>query len=110
MSEHYTSTIREALLRLDFTPSRVTEGVSAAEPAVNDSLRKLSRSRVALILRQLRAANGMTYAQVQSDTGLSQQLLFDMEFGERRLTLDELSMLATCYNASVDDILGVTIE
>ena len=110
MSGQYTDSIRESLLRLDFTPMRVTEEVGAAEPAINDSLRKLSRARVALILRQLRAAHGLSYAQVQTDTGLSQQLLFDMEFGDARLTLDQLIRLADCYNISVDDILGINIE
>lgn len=61
-------------------------------------------------MRQLRAAHGLTYAQVQTQTGFSQQMLFDFEYKERRLTLDELRTLAGCYGISVDDVLGVDLE
>lgn len=109
-SDYHSDRIRESLLKLDYTPSRVTQGTGPAEPELYESLRRLSRSRVSLILRQLRAAQGLTYAKVQTDTGLPQQLLFDVEFGERRLALDELKLLAECYRVSVNDILGVEIE
>lgn len=108
--DYYSDSIRESLLRLDRTPTRATGDLERVEPGLHDSLRKLSRTRVALILRQLRAAHGLTYAQVQTDTGLSQQVLFDVEFGKHRLTLDELTLLASCYKTSVNDILGVEIE
>jgi hypothetical protein len=110
MSDYHSDSFRESLLRLDHTPRRVTQDSDLPDPELHASLRKLSRARVALTLRQLRAALGLSYAQVQTDTGLSQQLLFDMEFGERRLTLHELNVLAECYNVSINDILGVTIE
>ena len=111
MSDDFHSTsIEEALLKLERMPARVTKTTEAIDKDQYQSLRQLARSRVALALRQLRAANGLSYAQVQTDTGLSQQLLFDVEFGERRLTIDELKLLADCYGASIDDILGVNIE
>ncbi len=110
MSDQHSNSIRESLLRLDFTPSRVTQDADLPDPGLHDSLRKLSRARISLTLRQLRAALGLTYAQVQTDTGLSQQLLFDVEFGERRLSLDELYLLADCYKVSVNDVLGVNID
>ena len=102
--------IRDSLLRLDQLPERVVEPPTSPEPDVRDSVRRLSRGRVALLLRQVRAANGLTYAQVQTDTGLSQQLLFDVEFKDRRLALDELRLLAECYRVSVNDILGIDVE
>ena len=38
-----------------------------------------------------RAGKGLSYRQVQEQTGLSQQLLYDMEYKDRRLTLAELA-------------------
>ncbi|MDI9549009.1 MAG: helix-turn-helix transcriptional regulator [Chloroflexota bacterium] len=102
--------LRDALLRLDQLPERAAEPPAAPEPDIRQSVRRLSRARVALLLRQIRAANALTYSQVQTDTGLSQQLLFDVEFKDRRLTLDELRLLAECYGVSVNDILGIDID
>lgn len=102
--------LRDALLRLDQLPERVVEPLASPEPDIRESVRRLSRARVALLLRQIRAANALTYSQVQTDTGLSQQLLFDVEFKDRRLTLDELRLLAECYGVSVNDILGIDID
>ena len=90
--------------------------ISSAVPApqterhIRDSVRMLSRQRVSDLLRQLRAASGLSYQQINEVTGLSQQLLFDVEFRDRRLTLDELRRLLACYQVSVDDILGVDID
>ena len=54
--------------------------------------------------------DGLTYDEVQAETGLSQQTLFDVEYKTRRLTLAELRLLAACYDVGVSDILGVEIE
>jgi hypothetical protein len=102
--------IRDTLARLSQTQTRATEPYPEAEKTVRDSVRQLSRSRVSQLLRQLRAAHGYSYAQVQAATGLSQQLLFDVEFKDRRLTIDELQRLAECYQVSASDILGVDID
>ena len=66
-------------------------------------------------MQYLRLANPLAHhligvAQVQTDTGLTQQLLFDVEFGQKRLNLDELELLAACYRVTVSDILGIDIE
>ena len=108
-SDYQSRSILESRLKLGQTLSRATSGPAVSNPAVYDSLRQVSRSRVASILQQLRAAGGLSYAQVQTDTGLSQQIIFDVEYSERRLTLQELTLLAECYGASVNDILGVDI-
>lgn len=102
--------IRESLLRLTQSPQRSTEPYEAVDTPVRDSVRKLARTRISQVLRQLRATNGLSYAQVQADTGLSQQLLYDVEYGERRLTLDQLRQLADCYHVDVEDLLGIDIE
>ena len=44
-----------------------------------------------------------------ADSGLSQQLLYDVEYGDRRLLLHELILLAECYGVSADDVLGVDL-
>ena len=109
-SDIHARRIRESLLRLDQTPTRVTQESRTDEVDLSESLRRLARARVALMLRQLRAAYGLTYSQVQADTGLAQQVLFDVEFKDRRLTLAELRLLAECYKISISDILGVDVD
>jgi hypothetical protein len=79
------------------------------EAKVRASVRQAARSRVSATLRQLRAARGLSYDAIRERTGLSQQLLYDIEYGERRLTLDELILLAECYGVSADDVLGVDL-
>jgi len=79
------------------------------EAKVRASVSQSARSRVSATLRQLRAARGLSYDAIREHTGLTQQLLYDVEYGNRRLTLDELILLAECYGVSADDILGVEV-
>ena len=102
--------IRESLNWLRRAPVGSTTPYQKTERDIRDAIRKLSRQRVSDLLRQLRAAHGLSYEQVHDQTGLSQQLLFDVEFKDRRLSLDELHRLAACYQVSVDDLLGVDID
>ena len=86
-----------------------------AAPAQNgaelrNALRQMARSRVSQMLGQLRAARGLSYEQARQRTGLTMQLLYDMEYRDRRLTMDELRLLAACYEVSVNDILGIDLE
>jgi hypothetical protein len=79
------------------------------EAKVRVSVSQAARSRVSATLRQLRAARDLSYDAIRERTGLSQQLLYDIEYGDRRLTLDELILLAECYGVSADDVLGVDL-
>jgi hypothetical protein len=72
--------IRESLNWLRRTPNRTSTPYQKTERKVRDSIRQLARQRVSDLLRQLRAAHGLSYEQVSEQTGLSQQLLFDVEF------------------------------
>lgn len=108
--DHLVQRIRESLFRLQRTPDRTSVAPPPTERHIRDSVRMLSRRRVSDLLRQLRAASGLSYQQINEMTGLSQQLLFDVEFKDQRLTLDELRQLLACYQVSVDDILGVDID
>jgi hypothetical protein len=102
---------QETILRLAHGPQRALDPpVEETEDNTRASLRRLARFRISLVLRQLRAAHGLTYAQIQAQTGFSQQFLFDVEFKDRRLTLDELRTLAQCYAVHVNDLLGVDVE
>ncbi len=101
--------LREALLRLTQTPQRATEVKLESEEQIRHSVRHLARTRVSALLRQLRAARGYSYEEVSERTGLSQQLLFDVEYKDRRLTLEELRLLAACYQVQVEDILGIDL-
>lgn len=79
------------------------------EAKVRASVSQAARSRVSATLRQLRAARSLSYDAIRERTGLSQQLLYDIEYGDRRLTLDELILLAECYGVSADDVLGIDL-
>lgn len=102
--------LRASVIQIRKTPQRTMEPPTHHEVSVRDSVRKLARSRVSEILRQLRAARGFSYEQVRELTGLSQQLLYDVEYRDRRLSLAELAALAACYETSVNDILGIDLE
>lgn len=103
--------LKDSIMRLGLLEERAVEpDVIDERVDARESVRQLSRNRVAALLRQLRAVHGFTYEQVHEATGLSQQLLFDMEYKDRRLTLDELRGLAQCYQVSAGDILGVEID
>ncbi|NJN81251.1 MAG: helix-turn-helix domain-containing protein [Caldilineaceae bacterium] len=104
------SRLRESVLRLTRTQERIVEPLDTTEATARESVQKLSRSRVSSLLRQLRAAYGYSYEQIQERTGLSQQLLFDVEYRDRRLTLEELRLLADCYHVSAGDILGIDLD
>ncbi|MEJ5248282.1 MAG: helix-turn-helix transcriptional regulator [Caldilinea sp.] len=80
------------------------------EAKVRAAVSQMARSRISATLRQLRAARSLSYDAVRERTGLSQQLLYEVEYGSRRLTLGELMLLAECYGVSADDILGVDLE
>lgn len=108
--DHVVQRIRESINWLRGTPTPTTAPFQKSERSIRDSIRLLSRQRVSELLRQLRAAQGLSYEQVHDQTGLSQQLLFDVEFKDRRLSLDEVRKLAECYQVSVDDLLGVDVD
>ena len=102
--------LRQSVLGSPADARPITEPAPAKEVELRKAISLISRSRVSAILRQLRSAHGYTYAQVQERTGLPQQLLYDVEYRERRLTLPELTALSACYEVSVSDVLGIDLE
>lgn len=102
--------IRDTVARLTHAPERALAPVEEQADKARLSVRQLARSQLSHLLRQLRATHGLTYAQIQEQTGLAQQLLFDVEYKARRLTLAELRLLLQCYDVSVNDILGIDLE
>jgi DNA-binding Xre family transcriptional regulator len=102
--------LRDSVIQIRKMPERTTTPTVRQEVDARDSIRRLSRTRVSDILRQLRAARGLSYEQVRERTGLSQQTLYDVEYKDRRLTLTELTALANCYELSINDILGIDLE
>ncbi len=102
--------IREAVADLQQTQARRVLPADSSQERVVDSLRQLARSRISSILRQLRSASGYSYDLLAEQSGLSKQLLFDVEYKEQRLTLDQLRVLAACYEVEINDILGVDID
>jgi hypothetical protein len=108
--DYLVQRIRESINWLRRTPATTAAPLPKTERSVRDAIRQLSRQRVSDLLRQLRAAQGLTYEQVNERSGLSQQLLFDVEFKDRRLSLDEIRRLADCYQVSVNDLLGIDVD
>lgn len=102
--------LRASLLQMRETPERSLQPVTRQEANLREAVRKLARSRVSDTLRQLRATRGLSYEQVREKTGLPPQLLYDVEYRDRRLTLAELQRLARCYEVSVNDLLGIDLE
>lgn len=102
--------LQETVRNLQRSKERVLEPINTGEEKLRQSIRILARTHVSNMLRQLRAARGYTYEALAAESGLSQQLLFDIEYKERRLSLDELRILAACYKISINDLLGVDID
>ncbi|MEZ4673238.1 MAG: helix-turn-helix transcriptional regulator [Caldilineaceae bacterium] len=102
--------IREAVLKLQTNTERVSLPPDRKHENAQQAIRMLARSRVSNILRQLRAASGLSYDELHEQTGISKQLLFDLEYKDHRLTLEELRRLVDCYGVSVNDVLGVDID
>lgn len=102
--------LQETVRNLQRTQERVTTPIDTGEEKLRHSIRTLARTRLSNTLRQLRATRGYTYEALAAETGLSQQVLFDVEYKERRLSLDELRVLAACYRVSINDLLGVEID
>lgn len=109
-SDTLLQSIQESIRRLTNEPERVVQVVDETVDKTRIAIRQIARSRVAQVLKQLRAAQGFSYEHVHFQTGLSQQLLFDVEYKERRLSLEELRKLAACYGVSVGDILGIELD
>ncbi|MEZ4864781.1 MAG: helix-turn-helix transcriptional regulator [Caldilineaceae bacterium] len=102
--------IRNTVLDLQEQKERSLTPVDTAEEKLRQSVSTAARSRVSSLLRQLRGAHGYSYETLAAESGLSQQLLYDVEYKERRLTLDQLRTVANCYGIGVNDLLGVDIE
>jgi hypothetical protein len=102
--------IQETVQRLTHAPTRALSPVLESEDKERNAVRQLARSRISQTLRQLRATKGLSYAQIQQQTGLAQQLLFDVEYKQRRLTLAELRLLAHCYGVNANDLLGIDLD
>jgi hypothetical protein len=102
--------LRDTVGRLNTQTERVVTPADETVERTRQAVRTLARSRVSQSLRQLRSAQGLNYEQIQMLTGLSQQLLFDVEYKDRRLTLDEIRLLAACYGVSAGDILGIVVD
>ena len=63
-------------------------------------------ARVRRRLRELRAEQGLTLAQVAERATLDVSTLSRLEAGKRRLALDHLPALAAALGVSTDDLLG----
>ncbi|MEZ4733343.1 MAG: helix-turn-helix transcriptional regulator [Caldilineaceae bacterium] len=110
VNDQLVKRIQETVRNLQRSSRQVLEPIDTNEEKLRHSIRTLARTRVSNTLRQLRAARGYTYEALAAETGLSQQMLFDIEYKERRLSLEELRSLAACYRVNINDLLGVDID
>ncbi|MBV7335978.1 helix-turn-helix domain-containing protein [Chloroflexi bacterium TSY] len=102
--------LKESVLRAEQVPDDIRPRDDFASANVRESIRTAARSRISQALKQLRALSGLSYADIQEYTGLPQQLLWDIEYTDRRLTFKELEKLAACYGISASDLLGIDLE
>lgn len=102
--------IQETVRNLQRTKQSVIKPIDTREETLHQSIRTLARTRVSNTLRQLRAMRGYSYEALAAESGISQQLLFDIEYKERRLNLEELRILANCYQVNINDLLGVDVD
>ena len=102
--------IKDSVRRIMRVSEETETRVNAVEASMRDSVQTAARNRLSIALRQLRAAYGLSYEDMQVQTGLSQQLLWDIEYKGHRLTLAELNKLAACFDMTASDLLGVDLE
>ena len=101
--------IRSRVTAAGSTPGRpAVPAQDQNEPRI--ALREAARHPLSQMLSQLRATRGLSYEQVRQQTGLPMQLIYDLEYRDRRLTVDELRLLAACYAVSVNDVLGIDLD
>ena len=103
-------TFKRTIERVELIPDDLTPSVIVVEEQMREAISIAARNRIGQALKQLRMAHNLSYGDLQSRTGLSQQLLWDVEYKERRLTLSELRAIANCYQLTVGDILGIDLE
>ncbi len=108
--EEISARFKQTSERMERIPSDREATVMVVEDQMRDAVAIAARSRVGQALKQLRLAHGYSYADLQQRTNLSQQLLWDIEYNERRLNLEELRILAGCYKIKAGDILGINID
>jgi len=102
--------IQNTVWRLARVPGRSISLPSESKISARSRVRQATADRVSATLRQLRVDHGYSYEQQRDITGLSLQVLYDIEFKKRRLTVHELGLLAQCYELDASDILGVDLE
>ncbi|MGN1000107.1 MAG: helix-turn-helix domain-containing protein [Faecousia sp.] len=61
-------------------------------------------------IKLIRVVNDYTQLKVQMDTGISQSTLSKYENGEAVPTVDNLMILASYYNTSLDYLMDLTDE
>lgn len=108
--EEISARFKRTSERIEQIPRERETTIIVVEEQMRDSVAIAARSRVGQALKQLRLAHGFSYADLQQRTNLSQQLLWDVEYNERRLNLEELRRLAECYQIKPGDILGIDID
>jgi len=109
-NNHWLKRIQNTVWRLARVPERSVSLPSEVKISAHSRVRQAAANRVSATLRQLRVDHGYSYEQQRDMTGLSLQVLYDIEFKKRRLTVHELGLLAQCYELDASDILGVDLE
>lgn len=102
--------MRQSVRRAQRLPQLVQPRDELEEARMRQSVRTLAQSRISHALRQLRASHGLSYEDVHAQTGISPQRLWDVEYGDKRMTLAELRTVVSCFGLEVEDLLGIDLE
>lgn len=79
-------------------------------PEVLNSSPHVYFRRLGRRLTQLRKDRELTQAEVGRALGITQQSVFLIELGDRRLRVDWVPTLAKLFGISADDLLGISSE
>lgn len=74
--------------------------------AVHDQVKGYFRA-MGKRITQMRRERRMSQQEMGRILGLSQQTVFNIEIGERRLRLDLVAVLARAFGVSTDELLGI---
>ncbi|WP_130812978.1 helix-turn-helix domain-containing protein [Olsenella sp. Marseille-P4559] len=103
-------TVEEAMANphpLDHASSYVFDRKS---PVIREIYRKHGGNRLGKRLRDYRKQAGLRQVDVYAKTGISNQLLEDIESGKREVTTIEAALLAEAYGVPMPVLLGIETE
>jgi len=109
-NNYWLKRIQDTVWKLGRIPDRAITLPNEPAVSIGNRIREAAADRISATVRYLRVERGYSYEQLRDRTGLSLQTLYDIEYKKRPVTLQELELLARCYELRASDILGVDLN